>query len=134
MATIRRWKTVSGGCAVVLFLAPLWAMTSDPDGDALDDAAGIVLASLDSPPEATLRNLHVGAQGTARVCGEVRDPSGPLRSSRYQRFVADLGTREVVVDPGGRELQPSEQRIFGRSAATDGRSFAEYFAASCSSA
>ena len=131
MATTQGLKNAAGLCAVVLFLAPLWAMTSDPDGDAKEDAAGLVLASLDGSPEAKLRYLSVGAGGASKVCGEIRDPSGPLRSSRYERFVADLRSREVVVDPGRWELQPSERRIFGKSAATDGKTFAEYFTAYC---
>ena len=131
MATIQGLKTGAGLCALVLFLAPLWAMTSDPDGDAKEEATDLVLASVEGSPEAKLRDLRIGAEGVSTVCGEVRDPSGPLRSSRYERFVADLRTRAVVVDPGRRELQPSERRIFGKSAATDGKSFAEYFTAAC---
>jgi hypothetical protein len=73
----------------------------------------------------------VASPNDKRVCGEVRDPSGPLRSSRFERFVVDLQTGEVVVDPGSGPLQPGENRVFGKSAATDGRAFAEYFTANC---
>jgi hypothetical protein len=134
MATPQGWKTAAGGLAIVLFLIPLWAISADPEGDAKEDARQLVLGSLDSPPDATLRNLYVAAQGAGTVCGEVRDPSGPLRSSRYQRFVADLRSREVVIDPGGAGIGPLEQRIFGKSAATDGKAFAEYFIERCSPA
>lgn len=131
MSTLQRWKTAAGACAVVLFLAPLWAMSADPEGDAKDDATELVLGSLGKPSEATVRNLYVAARDGGTVCGEVRDPSGPLRSSRYERFVADLRTGTVVVDPGGGGIEALEQRIFGKSAATDGKTFAEYYRASC---
>jgi hypothetical protein len=131
MASLERWKPAAGLCAVVPLLAPLWAMARDPEGDAKAAAADLVLANLDNPRDASVRNLYLPVRGSRTVCGEVRDPSGPLRSSRYARFVANLGTGEVVVDPGGTGIAPLEQRVFGKSAATDGRTFAEFFTASC---